>query len=165
MNRTVVLGIALAEIGGCRCSRGPAAEPLRSVPDASLPGAALPLAVREDAGPLVASPPIAFPAASGPEMELLAKLTRGRAMGPRAFAALFQVVSKSVVNIFTSRIVRRVTEDAPEDSLSRYESLFGVQARDHLLKSLGSGFIIDARGYILTNDHVIDKAEAIRVRL
>jgi Do/DeqQ family serine protease len=115
---------------------------------------------------LVATPPIEFPNPTGEGMEILSKLSRGGVMGHRAFAALFQVVSKSVVNIFTSRIVRRVTpEEAGEDSLSRYEHLFGVQAREHLLKSLGSGFIIDARGYILTNDHVIDKADEIRVRL
>jgi serine protease Do len=32
-------------------------------------------------------------------------------------------------------------------------------------ESLGSGFIVDSRGYIITNDHVIDKANKIWVRL
>ncbi|MGD1107005.1 MAG: trypsin-like peptidase domain-containing protein [Terracidiphilus sp.] len=32
-------------------------------------------------------------------------------------------------------------------------------------ESLGSGFIVDARGYIITNDHVIDKADKIYVKL
>lgn len=32
-------------------------------------------------------------------------------------------------------------------------------------ESLGSGFIVDPRGYIVTNDHVIDKADRISVRL
>ncbi len=32
-------------------------------------------------------------------------------------------------------------------------------------ESLGSGFIVDPRGYILTNDHVIDKADKIYVKL
>ncbi len=32
-------------------------------------------------------------------------------------------------------------------------------------ESLGSGFIVDPRGYIITNDHVIDKADKIWVRL
>ena len=32
-------------------------------------------------------------------------------------------------------------------------------------ESLGSGFIVDSRGYIITNDHVIDKADKIYVKL
>src|SRR3989338_6669164 len=32
-------------------------------------------------------------------------------------------------------------------------------------RGIGSGFIVDRRGYILTNNHVIDGAEEIRVRL
>ena len=33
------------------------------------------------------------------------------------------------------------------------------------MRSLGSGFIINASGYILTNNHVIDKATEIHVKL
>ena len=32
-------------------------------------------------------------------------------------------------------------------------------------ESLGSGFIVDPRGYILTNNHVVDKADKIYVKL
>jgi len=32
-------------------------------------------------------------------------------------------------------------------------------------ESLGSGFIVDSKGYIITNDHVIDKADKIYVKL
>ncbi len=32
-------------------------------------------------------------------------------------------------------------------------------------RSLGSGVIVDAKGYIVTNRHVVDKADRIRVRL
>jgi serine protease Do len=32
-------------------------------------------------------------------------------------------------------------------------------------ESLGSGFIVDARGYIITNNHVVDKADKIYVKL
>jgi len=32
-------------------------------------------------------------------------------------------------------------------------------------ESLGSGFIVDPRGYIITNNHVVDKADRIFVRL
>ena len=32
-------------------------------------------------------------------------------------------------------------------------------------RSLGSGVIVDSKGYILTNNHVVDKADRIRVNL
>ena len=32
-------------------------------------------------------------------------------------------------------------------------------------ESLGSGFIVDAKGYIITNNHVVDKADKIYVKL
>ncbi|MGB9146294.1 MAG: trypsin-like peptidase domain-containing protein [Acidobacteriaceae bacterium] len=41
----------------------------------------------------------------------------------------------------------------------------GGDESDQERESLGSGFIVDPRGYIITNDHVIDKADRIYVRL
>ena len=32
-------------------------------------------------------------------------------------------------------------------------------------RALGSGFIVDSRGYIITNNHVVDKADKIFVKL
>src|SRR5260370_15656368 len=32
-------------------------------------------------------------------------------------------------------------------------------------RALGSGFIVDSRGYIITNNHVVDKADKIYVKL
>ncbi len=32
-------------------------------------------------------------------------------------------------------------------------------------RALGSGFIVDPRGYIITNNHVVDKADKIFVKL
>ncbi|NOY52848.1 MAG: Do family serine endopeptidase [Deltaproteobacteria bacterium] len=43
-----------------------------------------------------------------------------------------------------------------------YESL---GPREYKTQSLGSGVIISSKGYILTNEHVVDRATAIRVRL
>jgi serine protease Do len=41
----------------------------------------------------------------------------------------------------------------------------GDQDDGQVRESLGSGFIVDAKGYIITNDHVIDKADKIYVKL
>ena len=41
----------------------------------------------------------------------------------------------------------------------------GGDAQDQERRALGSGFIVDGRGYIVTNNHVIDKADRIYVKL
>jgi serine protease Do len=54
-----------------------------------------------------------------------------------------------------------------------FNRFFGGQAPDQgdggddgqVRESLGSGFIVDARGYIITNNHVIEKADQIYVKL
>jgi serine protease Do len=53
-----------------------------------------------------------------------------------------------------------------------FNRFFGGQAPDQeggddgqVRESLGSGFIVDAKGYILTNNHVIEKADKIYVKL
>ncbi len=42
---------------------------------------------------------------------------------------------------------------------------FGGQAPDRREQALGSGVIVDKSGYIVTNNHVVEKADRIRVRL
>jgi Do/DeqQ family serine protease len=152
--------------GGCndRTKGGTAALQVQTdgqAPDTDGPPGA------EDEGRLVGSPTLKDPPPGGPlAPEVLAKMGGGAALGYNTFAALFQVVSHSVVNIFTSRVVKRVAREEPgDDSLSLYEQFFGSQARENLQRSLGSGFVIDAKGFIVTNDHVIADADEIRVRL
>jgi serine protease Do len=41
----------------------------------------------------------------------------------------------------------------------------GEQGGDQVRESLGSGFIVDPRGYIITNNHVVEKADRIYVKL
>jgi serine protease Do len=41
----------------------------------------------------------------------------------------------------------------------------GPEQGDQMRESLGSGFIVDPRGYIITNNHVVDKADKIYVKL
>jgi Do/DeqQ family serine protease len=46
-----------------------------------------------------------------------------------------------------------------------FERFFGQQMPEYQTKGVGSGFIFDKRGYILTNYHVIESAEQISVSL
>jgi serine protease Do len=93
---------------------------------------------------------------------------------PDSFADLAAKVTPAVVNISSTH---KVTEGDSADQMpfdipkgSPFEELFKPfmeqqrqQRRNAKVTSLGSGFIIDASGYIVTNNHVIDDATDIEV--
>jgi len=82
---------------------------------------------------------------------------------PGSFSAAARKAMPSVVNISTSKKVPR--HPFMEDPLFR--RFFGDQLEDETQRSnsLGSGVIVGAEGYILTNHHVIEAADEIEVAL
>ncbi len=85
---------------------------------------------------------------------------------PESFADVARAARPAVVNISTTRLVRTQgsTGDPAEDFFRQF---FGEALPQRLQKqqSLGSGFIIDTDGYIVTNAHVVQQANEIRVKL
>jgi serine protease Do len=79
-----------------------------------------------------------------------------------------------VVNISTSQTLRRrpANEDAPQPQAPQgsplddfFKDFMDRGNRPRRVQSLGSGFIIDPAGYVVTNNHVIDGADEITVIL
>jgi serine protease Do len=88
-----------------------------------------------------------------------------------SFSAISKKIGPAVVNISTTQIVEkpkagkkpRGLDNPLQDFFDRFS-----QAPDEAPdaeRSLGSGVIVDKRGFILTNDHVIDQATKIQVSL
>jgi len=73
----------------------------------------------------------------------------------------------AVVNINTEGTIRRTVSD-PLDSI--YNQFFGGPIRPQRelrqkVQSLGSGFIVDADGYIVTNQHVVERATDLKIQV
>ena len=88
---------------------------------------------------------------------------------PDGFTELAKRLSPSVVNISTAQTIEIDTSQAKPfgegSPLERFNDFFGGRAdRDgRVSKSLGSGFVIDGEGHIVTNNHVIEDADLIEV--
>ncbi|MCP1334982.1 DegQ family serine endoprotease [Futiania mangrovi] len=93
---------------------------------------------------------------------------------PESFADLAEQLSPAVVNIATSQTVQSQRPDIPMPQFPPgtpfeefFKDFFDRQQRGNgqprRVQSLGSGFVIDASGYIVTNNHVIEGADEIEV--
>jgi serine protease Do len=76
-------------------------------------------------------------------------------------------VLPAVVNINTERVVRRTVRDPFEDFYAQFFGYNRVRPREirQTLQSLGSGFIIDPSGYIVTNKHVVERAADLKIHV
>jgi len=86
--------------------------------------------------------------------------TKYSVAGSGALAA--SKASASVVSIFTRQ---EVTRDSPLRGHPLFGPLFDQDPPTELRPGLGSGVIVSSDGYILTNHHVIESADAIQVAL
>jgi len=104
------------------------------------------------------------------------KLTTARSLG-LAFVEVVKKVQPSVVNVTTEKTItvkpwERYGEDFFKGSpFEDFFKGFGITPREkgkeyrHKQRSGGSGVIVDKEGYILTNNHVIEGADKVKVRL
>ncbi|MBV9659389.1 MAG: trypsin-like peptidase domain-containing protein [Verrucomicrobia bacterium] len=77
-------------------------------------------------------------------------------------------VMPAVVNIATERVVSRRTNDPVDELFNRFFGEGGsYQPREtrQRVRSLGSGFLVDADGTIVTNEHVVERAADMRIQV
>ncbi|MBK5957873.1 serine protease [Rhodoplanes elegans] len=79
-----------------------------------------------------------------------------------SFASVVKRVAPAVVNVYAARVVenRHPLMDDPV-----FRRFFGGRPQEQVQRSLGSGVIVDPSGLVMTNNHVIENMDQVKVSL
>lgn len=101
-------------------------------------------------GLVILTPPLQSPAARGHGSER--EITPGKRRDQ--VVDVYERIKGAVVNIHSERTVAAPTDDP-----------FRQPVQPQRVNGMGTGIVLDPRGYVLTNFHVVDDVQSLRVRL
>src|ERR1043166_2830509 len=82
-----------------------------------------------------------------------------------SFSPVVHRVAPMVVNVYAAKVVANRNPFADDPFFRRFFDLPGQMPREQVQRSLGSGVIVDSSGLVVTNNHVIEGADEVKVAL
>jgi Do/DeqQ family serine protease len=82
-----------------------------------------------------------------------------------SYAPVVQHVAPAVVNVYAAKVVQNRNPLLDDPIFRRFFGVPGGPGGNQVQRSLGSGVIVDAGGLIVTNNHVIEGADEVKVSL
>src|SRR5436190_2437755 len=82
-----------------------------------------------------------------------------------SFAPVVQRTSPAVVNVYAAKTVQNRNPLLDDPLFRRFFGIPGNKSPEQMQRSLGSGVIVDASGLVVTNNHVIEGADQVKVSL
>ena len=79
-----------------------------------------------------------------------------------SFAPVVRRVAPAVVNVYAARVIENRNQFMNDPFFRQF---FGAVPREQVQRSLGSGVIVDPSGLVVTNNHVIEGASAVKISL
>src|SRR6267143_3449006 len=105
---------------------------------------------------------LAFWAAIAPAMSQDRRVPASAAELKLSYAPIVQRVQPAVVNVYAAKLVENRNPLLDDPIFRRF---FGNPGgpREQIQRSLGSGVVIDPSGFVVTNNHVIEGADQVKV--
>jgi Do/DeqQ family serine protease len=82
-----------------------------------------------------------------------------------SFAPIVQRTTPAVVNVYAAKMVQNRNPLLDDPIFRRFFGIPGNQSPEQMQRSLGSGVVVDPSGLVVTNNHVIEGADQVKVSL